>query len=230
MHQYDKINRSEAKGCDAINIRISEKYTHVIWDFNGTILNDVESVINANNAMLSRRNMIHLRSKEEYLSLIDMPMREFYKSIGFDLEKESFNELAVEWSKDYRKASKNAEIYPDVKDALKRFKNSGLKQIIISASEKNLLKDQLNALGIAEYFEEILGLDDFHTIDKTLIAKKWRERNPDARAVIIGDTENDVNIAKLMKCDCILKEGGHRNRNSLSKHNLPIISDTSELV
>jgi len=209
---------------------VSGKYTHVIWDFNGTILDDVETVISANNAMLSRRNMPLIKDREQYLTLIDVPMLDFYRSLGFDLEKEVFEEIAVEWGDDYRRAAKYAHLYPDVKDTLKRFKNAGLKQVIISASEKNLLKDQLSALGIADYFEEVLGLDDFHTIDKTEIAKEWRKCNPDAVAILIGDTENDVNIAKHMSCDCILKEGGHRNRASLSRHNLPIISDTSELI
>lgn len=209
---------------------MSGKYTHVIWDFNGTILNDVETVISANNAMLSRRNMPLISGCEEYLSRIDVPMLDFYRSLGFDLEKESFEDIAVEWGNDYRRAAKDARLYPDVKDTFKRFNDAGLKQIIISASEKNLLKEQLDALGIAEYFEEVLGLDDFHTIDKTEIAKEWRKRNPDAAAVLIGDTENDVNIAKHMKCDCILKEGGHRSRASLSRYGLPIISDTTELI
>lgn len=211
-------------------IKISGKYTHIIWDFNGTILNDVETVISANNAMLSRRNMKLISGIDDYLSKIDVPMLDFYRSLGFDFEKEKFSDLALEWGEDYRAAAKSAKIYPDVKDALERFKNLGLTQIIISASEKNLLKDQLSSLGISEYFEEVLGLDDFHTIDKTRIAKEWRKRNPDAHAVLIGDTENDVQIAKDMSCDCILKEGGHRSRASLARHGLPIISDTSELV
>ncbi len=211
-------------------IKISEKYTHVIWDFNGTILDDVETVISANNAMLSRRNMKLIDGIDDYLSKIDVPMLDFYRSLGFDFEKEKFTDLALEWGEDYRAAARSAKIYPDVKDTLERFKVLGLTQIIISASEKKLLKDQLSALGISEYFKEVLGLDDFHTIDKRAIAKEWRKQNPDARAVLIGDTENDVQIAKDMSCDCILKEGGHRSRASLSRYGLPIIPDTSELV
>ena len=124
-------------------------------------------------------------------------------------------------------------MHPDCEnwyDELSRIRDMGIPQIVLSASEKNILSDQLISLGIAEFFSEILGLETFHTIDKTGITQVWKSRNPTAVPIVIGDTENDVKTAEILSCDCILKSGGHRSAASLSKHGYPVIDSFDKII
>ena len=41
-------------------------YTHAVWDFNGTILNDVDAGILAVNELLAERGLPQLSGKEDY--------------------------------------------------------------------------------------------------------------------------------------------------------------------
>ncbi|MBQ1271733.1 MAG: HAD hydrolase-like protein, partial [Clostridia bacterium] len=56
------------------------KYTHIIWDFNGTLMNDVDIAIAAVNDMLTKRGM-EVTNKADYLNMIESPIIEYYKKI-----------------------------------------------------------------------------------------------------------------------------------------------------
>ena len=63
------------------------RYTHIIWDFNGTLFDDVEAGINSVNDMLSERGLKTLEDKEDYRKVFKFPIIEYYKDLGFDFEK-----------------------------------------------------------------------------------------------------------------------------------------------
>lgn len=213
------------------NFLISKnKYTHIIWDFNGTLLDDVSAAVRANNEMLRRRGLKEIKDMDIFYVIADRPMWDFYREMGFDLEAEDYREVAAEWGELYREYSASASLFPGAIECLQRFSKMGISQIVLSASEENILRDQLLSLGIDGFFTEILGLETFHTIDKTIITQAWKERNPDAVPIVIGDTENDVKTAKILSCDCILKIGGHRSPESLKKHGYMVIESFEELL
>ena len=76
-------------------------YNYVIWDFNGTIFDDVQIGIDSLNILLKRRNLPLVQSKEAYKSWFIFPIIEGYKKIGFDFDTESYDDVAVEWVKEY---------------------------------------------------------------------------------------------------------------------------------
>ena len=66
------------------------KYTHIVWDFNGTLLDDIMAGIDAVNDMLSRRGIATIQSVEDYRELFCFPIIEYYAKLGFDFEKEDY--------------------------------------------------------------------------------------------------------------------------------------------
>ena len=122
------------------------QYTCVIWDFNGTIFDDVQIGIDSLNTLLERRNLPLVKSKEEYKSWFMFPIIEGYKKIGFDFDKESYDDVAVEWIKEYLSREHMAKLVPGVVDALEFFKSLGVKQVILSAAEISMLKSQFRFL------------------------------------------------------------------------------------
>ena len=191
-------------------------YTHLLWDFNGTLFDDVEACIQSANALLGHYDMPPLASVEAYRANFGFPVIDYYKKLGFDFEKHSYADLAVEWVAYYLKYSVLSTLYPDVTRALEAVKLLGISQLILSASEQGMLERQVGELGIRSYFDGLLGMDDIHAHGKEAIARKWREKNPDARVLFIGDTDHDAEVARAIGADYILLASGHQSAERLA--------------
>lgn len=204
-------------------------YSHILWDFNGTILNDIEAGIKSANVLLSRRNMNIIESSEYYRKIFRFPIVEYYKNLGLDFGKEPFEQLAEEWMEQYLKFSENAETFEGVRECLLYIKSRKIPQFILSATEKNMLCGQLSALGIAGFFEEILGLDNIHAYSKLDIAAEWMKKTQPRRAVLFGDTVHDYAVASEIGIECILIANGHQSKEALRACNTPVFENIREL-
>ena len=191
------------------------KYTDIIWDFNGTILDDVEAGILSVNKLLSDRGLPTICDKEYYQRVFTFPIIEYYRALGFDFDTEPYEALAPLWVAEYLKNSKSSPLREGFAEALECFSSLGIRQHVLSATELSMLKNQLSELGIANRFLSVYGLDNIHASSKTALAKRWREEHPDATALFIGDTEHDFATAKTIGCDCALVCGGHHSKEKL---------------
>ena len=72
-------------------------YDYCIWDFNGTLLDDVGAGISSVNTLLSERNLPVIPSVDYYRGIFRFPIIEYYKSLGFDFDSEPYEELAPKW-------------------------------------------------------------------------------------------------------------------------------------
>lgn len=194
------------------------KYTDIIWDFNGTIIDDVEAGIISVNKMLAERSLPIIADKEAYRRVFRFPIIEYYRSLGFDFESEPYETvLAPMWVNLYKENSKHAPMQEGVCKAIDLFSSKGLHQHILSASEIGILTEQLRSFGIYEKFDSVTGLDNIHAHSKTALALEWRKNHPDAVALFIGDTEHDAGAAKTLGADCALISFGHQSKETLEK-------------
>lgn len=206
------------------------KYTHILWDFNGTILDDVNTCIKTVNSLLSERGYKTIDSVEEYHSVFGFPVTEYYKKLGFDFEKESYDVIAKQWVSLYLENVKEASIFEDVREKAEHFKNLGLYQVIISATEIDMLKKQLADLDLINCFDDVWGMDNIRAESKVRMAERWREKNPNAVALMIGDTLHDAEVAKTIGADCILVARGHQSYEALSSFGCPVVNSLSEII
>ena len=205
------------------------KYTHIIWDFNGTVLDDLDICIESVNTLLRARGIKELESREAYRSVFGFPIIKYYEKIGFDFSKESFSTVAVEWVDQYMSRVPNAKTNVGVTEMLEAIRKNGAKNILISATELNMLKKQLSMLGISHLFDEVYGLDNIHAQHKVELAKEWRRANPSAKAVFVGDTDHDFESATAIGVECVLFADGHQSKEALSSFGCPMIESIGEL-
>ena len=194
------------------------KYTCVAWDFNGTIMDDVKIGIDSVNVLLRKRGLKTLESREEYQRVFGFPIIDYYRRLGFDFDKEPYEEIAVEWVNEYTTREKNACAVEGVRELLEDFRQNGMKQIIISACEQGMLERNLKMLGVADFFDEICGIDNIYASSKVAIAQGWKGRNPEERVLFIGDTDHDLSAAQAMDADCVLVAAGHQSYESLMRN------------
>lgn len=207
-----------------------EHYTHIVWDFNGTLLDDVNACIRSANRLLTNHGLPTIPSVEKYRATFGFPIIDYYRRLGFDFEKMSYADLAVEWVAYYLEESAQAPLCPHVTETLRTVQSRGISQLILSATEKKMLQKQVDALGILPYLDEILGLDNIHAYSKQEIGVAWRKSHPDARLLFVGDTDHDAQVAAAMGADCILVTTGHQPRSVLeSFHPLAVVDSLSEI-
>jgi phosphoglycolate phosphatase len=96
-------------------------YTYCIWDFNGTIFDDIGASIKAVNTLLAERGLPTLGSKERYHEVFDFPIIDYYRRIGFDFDKEPYEVVAPLWVELYLENSKSSGLFEDVIPALDFF-------------------------------------------------------------------------------------------------------------
>ncbi len=205
-------------------------YTDLIWDFNGTLYDDIQACLDSIDCLLVRYGKQPLGSRERYCEVFGFPIETYYRRAGFDLDAEPFPKIAHEWMDLYLVNSKNSGLYPGAGDALGAFRSMGLRQTLLSATELLMLESQVEALGIGGYFDEILGRGDIYAYSKTGLGRMWREKNPDRRALFIGDTEHDAETADAMGADCVLIAAGHQSRQRLLATGKPVLDSIRELV
>jgi phosphoglycolate phosphatase len=205
-------------------------YKHIIWDWNGTLFNDVElchSIING----LLKRNGIEEISLIKYKEIFDFPVKEYYKKAGLDFNKTSFEILGKEFMDEYEKRKFESSVFNEVKDILKTVRTKGLTQSLLSAYQHNWLIEITEHFGITNYFTELNGLDNIYAASKVEIGRKLMKKLKFKKGdvVLIGDTIHDFEVANEIGADCILIASGHQSKKRLSKCGVPILDDLNML-
>lgn len=206
------------------------RYTHIVWDFNGTVFDDVEAGIDSVNIMLSARGLQVIPSVRRYREIFDFPIEDYYAGLGFDFSVEPYEKLAPEWVALYDERAKNAGLCGGVEGTMRCLCGDGAEQLVISACEIGMLNRYLERLGVRKYLGEVIGLDNIHARSKVALAEAWRAKHPNARVLMVGDTTHDYETALALKADCLLYSGGHQSREKLERCGCPIIETIPELL
>lgn len=206
------------------------KYTHLIWDFNGTVLDDVAVGLASANSLLCSHGLQPMPSVEYYRSVFRFPIREYYRKLGFDFDKTPFEKLAPEWVEKYMARVGDAGLNEGVIETLAEVRRRGICQILLSATETEMLHGQLAMLGLQGAFDGVFGLDNIHAVSKRERATAWCAQNPEARVLFLGDTDHDAEVASAVGRDCVLFAGGHQSKNHLLGLGYPVIDHISDIL
>ncbi|MGF7138939.1 HAD family hydrolase [Roseimarinus sediminis] len=206
------------------------KITTIIWDWNGTLLNDTDVSLSVINRLLDQRKL-PLLSRETYLDVFGFPVKDYYQRIGFDFAREPFEIPARQYIDLYYSKVSEAGLHKGVHDTLKAFAQRGYKQLILSAAEQIKLLEFLINFELDDYFEQVSGLNNHYASSKTELGiKLLKETGIDPEtAVLIGDTTHDYDVAKAMGCQCILLANGHQSAQKLRNTGAIVLENISQL-
>lgn len=204
---------------------------NIIWDWNGTLINDVEICIETLNLLLEQREMPVIRT-DHYKSNFTFPVRLFYEKIGFNFSDESFELISEEYINTYLGLFKKASLYKNSVDTLKYFKKKGLFQYVLSAMEYPDLMNSIYQKGIKHYFKSIYGSSNKYAEGKQTVAERLfaKEKIIPEDTLLIGDTLHDWEVASEMGCHVVLIAEGHQTRERLQVAKVPVLTTVSEVV
>lgn len=199
---------------------------HVVWDWNGTLLDDVQACVDAINILLSRRSL-PVVTKEQYLNVFDFPVRNYYLRLGFDLERENWHALAVEYHEAYARTAALCELRAGAAQTLALLKARGISCSVLSACELSLLRQMMTERGILEYFEHVYGLSNLYAHSKLALGHDMLAQTgmTAGSSVLVGDTTHDFEVAEALGLPCLLMTGGHQATVKLLQCNCPIAPD-----
>lgn len=195
----------------------------VIWDWNGTLLDDVEVNLKVINTMLSRRNL-PLLDLDSYKNSFCFPVQSFQSKIGFDYSAESVYEISMEYHAIYRSFEAEINLNADARFVLKTLGQKRLNQYILSASHRDYLTRTVNDFGLSTHFKALYGVNDAYASGKTELGRQLIRDyglNP-ARTLIVGDTLHDAEVAAELGVNHVLFSGGHNSYDLLNKNSVVI--------
>ena len=202
----------------------------IIWDWNGTLLNDLDFCISTINVLLKKREL-DLLDRFSYKEVFSFPVKDYYQTIGFDFLKEDFSVSAQEYIDIYNAGVSNCKLHSGATDVLEHFKNMGFRQFVLSAMQQDMLEHTLKHQNIFDYFEGIAGLNDHYAVSKIERGEQLIDHFSinKAQATIIGDTNHDFEVAQQLEVDCILVADGHQSKERLAATGAKVIDDLQQL-
>jgi phosphoglycolate phosphatase len=204
---------------------------HVIWDFNGTLLDDVDCCVATLNTMLIERAMQAI-SREEYLQRFGFPVRDFYVELGFDFEREDFDQVSATYIERYVAVVARAMPHARAHDALAAVARLDVAQSVVSAMEGKLLATLLERFELAPYMANVRGLDHLGASSKIelgLALQRDLGLRPE-QVLLVGDTLHDYEMARAMGCRCLLYARGHQARERLEDSSAELIDSLGAVV
>jgi len=208
-----------------------EKYKHVIWDWNGTLFDDVELCSKIMNQLLEEANLPKI-TVNEYRAVFTFPVIEYYKALGHDVGAKNWEKISRQFISEYEANKYNYTIYPDAKEVLTKIKNLGISQSILSAYKQETLDELVAHFKLSEYFVGLVGLDNIYAASKLDNGLRWMKELgfTKGEVLLVGDTLHDCEVANAIGADPVLLSLGHQSIEKLNECNIPIINSLSELL
>ena len=196
----------------------------IIWDYNGTLLDDLSIGVQSINQMLTKRKL-PLLSEESYREVFTFPVKKYYETVGFNFNKEDWDVTAKEFIALYTSLLPDSTIFPEAIQLLSHFKTLGKKQFILSAMEQNMLNDSVKTENIGPFFSEVSGIDNIYASSKIENGIKMIQKHQLApkEVCLLGDTVHDYEVSQELGCRCILIAAGHQSFKKLKQTGCPIV-------
>ena len=209
------------------------RYRHIIWDWNGTLLDDTWLCVEVLNQLLAAAALRPV-TVGQYRDHFGFPVIQFYEWLGFDFTRHSFDDLSQRFIAAYNARRYECRLQPGAREALARFHAAGLPQSVLSAYREDTLREVIAHYGLTHHFTHLSGLDNIHAhgkLDRGRAHLRTLELHDSPHAVLlIGDTRHDHEVAAALGADCLLLHHGHMHAGRLNGRGAPLADTLAEAV
>lgn len=202
----------------------AEPFQHLLWDWNGTLLDDAWLCVEALNAQLREAGLTEL-SLESYRERFGFPVKPFYERLGFPSEAGHFERSSVRFMDAYHAREAECQLHAGLPELLQALQAAGWGMSILSASRQDHLERMVRRRGLVGFFDQLRGTDNIHAQGKLGVGRAWLQQTGYAPATVlmIGDTLHDAEVAKALGCACVLISHGHNSAQRLATSGAPVV-------
>jgi phosphoglycolate phosphatase-like HAD superfamily hydrolase len=204
--------------------------THLVWDWNGTLLDDLSLVVEATNqafAAVGGRSV----DSDEHRRTFRRPVAEFYAEIlERAVDAEEFGRLDRIFHDAYRLGLTTTTLAADAMHALKSWTGS---QSLLSMWFHSELVPAVDTYGLTGVFTRVDGLrtEIGGDLKAGHLARHLDELGvPGDRAVLIGDSLDDALAAESVGAAAVLYTGGFTHPTRLRASGRPVADTLVEAV
>jgi phosphoglycolate phosphatase len=204
--------------------------THVIWDWNGTLLDDVDLCIDVISELLVEHGRAPL-SRDDYLAKFRFPVEGYYREL-FDLEAVPFATLSDAFILRYNERAGRVRLHAGTGEVLAELAARKIACSVLSAAHEDDLRSLIAHYGLGGFFRHVYGIGDRYARSKiergrALIAEIAADGTPPRELVLIGDTDHDLEVAAALGIDALLLTGGHQSEARLRAAGASVVMRTA---
>jgi phosphoglycolate phosphatase len=207
-----------------------KNYKHIIWDWNGTLVDDARLCCQIINELLVEHDLPGV-SAARYAETFHFPLIDYYRELGFDFDRISYEMLCDGFMDGYYRHWRQCSLSQGSEALMRAAAEKGVLQSIISACEQQLLEDMVVYFKLTPFFTSVIGASDNLSFGKLEIGRQWMQQmtlNP-ADVLLVGDTLHDFELAQQLGTDCILVCSGYQTRQCLETSGVPVFDSLSQV-
>ena len=207
----------------------------MIFDFDGT-LGDTRSTIVATMQQTIAELHLSEKSDEECAATIGLTLKNCFRQLFPKLNDEEVERCAEVYRRifEVNKLRFKPVLFPHVKEILMWLQEHGIKMTVASSRTTFSLHDLLDGLGIASYFDYVLGAEDVTRSkpDPEPVLKTLEKIGVDAaRTMVVGDMTVDIMMGARAGCKTCGVTYGNGTYEELAQSGAgSIINDMAELM
>jgi phosphoglycolate phosphatase-like HAD superfamily hydrolase len=214
-------------------IRVWRDAKHIVWDWNGTLLDDNEAVLAAVNKVCAGFDRAFI-TLEHWQSIFSRPLLQCYERLlERNLSTEDWVTLDVLYHNEYRELLSTCKLAAGVPDGLRAWQASGRTQSLLSMWFHDELVPLITEYGLADLFVRVDGLR--HATGGGSKAEHLAE-HLDAQGldaadvVLVGDVVDDAEAAAHVGTGCVLVTTGVMSRSALEATGMPVVDSVDEAL
>lgn len=197
---------------------------HIVWDWNGTLFDDLDLVVDAVSRSVSRYGEGPIDA-DTYRDHFTRPVRSFYDSLfGRAVDDMEWADLNKTFHDNYHSAVTGVALAHDAVKALDRVAELGWTQSLLSMSTHDELTRLVLNHRISDYFLLVSGLVTASGDLKASYLRQHLQRiGVDGQSsVVIGDTPDDHYAAAEVGLRSVAYDGGSHHRSVLDELGVPV--------
>lgn len=205
---------------------------HVVWDWNGTLVEDLPVVVESVNAALNAIGESSI-TEEDYRVHFARPVERFYEGL---LERpvtdDEWDILDRVFHEHYRATLDRVPLSFDAREAIELVANRGWTQSILSMWWEDELLDVVTQHGLLDRMSLVQGNRDDPGGEKAnhlLQHLASLDLNPQA-VVMVGDSLDDAAASGVVGTACVLYDGGSHHLDALEDVGVPVTGSLVEAV
>jgi phosphoglycolate phosphatase-like HAD superfamily hydrolase len=207
---------------------------HLVWDWNGTLLDDIDAVVTATNAAFGSMGLGPL-TVERYRELYCVPIPHFYERLmGRMPTDEEWEAMDVVFHRVYTEHRTACGLTGGAERLLGDWGRAGRSQSLLSMYVHDELIPVVRGFGIEGHFLRVDGRRGRSGGSKALFMERHlaalAEHTDPRRTVVIGDAADDAVAAAHVGAHAVLYTGGSHTRAKLETVGVPVVDSLEEAV
>jgi phosphoglycolate phosphatase-like HAD superfamily hydrolase len=206
--------------------------SHLVWDWNGTLLDDLPIVVEAVNRSIAMFDVGPIDA-DGYRDHYTRPVRHFYDSLfGRVVADEEWLRLNTMFHDVYFDLATDADLAPGAREAMDLLEQAGWGQSLLSMSPQDWLSAIVDRLQLSHRLSLVDGMSEMTGgLKATHMEVHLRLLGMDGESVVVvGDTPDDVAAARHVGAKAILFHVGSHHIDVLEAEGVPIAETLVEAV